>query len=210
MKDNAYRTSERQLDFIKETINIGVGQAAASLNSLVDSHVDLSLPGIRIMSLEELAEDQAPLFRDKLSYVRLSFSGPFAGAAMIAFPTEDAVVLVSSLTGVESTSSGLDAVMAGALNEVGNIIINAVIGSISNLLNEELDFVMPEYVEGTLADVVVQDREDASFAAVVAYIDFRIDRLKVAGNIILVFELVSFNSFLSSVDRALRASEIIE
>ena len=38
MDKDTQLVSDRQLDLIKEILNVGVGHAAASLNSLVDSH----------------------------------------------------------------------------------------------------------------------------------------------------------------------------
>ena len=40
MEESTCFANDRQLDLIKEIINIGVGHAAESLNSLVDSHIE--------------------------------------------------------------------------------------------------------------------------------------------------------------------------
>jgi chemotaxis protein CheC len=204
---NTLRGSDRQFDVIKEIVNIGVGQAAASLNSLVDSHIELSLPEIRIMDYRELQADNSGLLSAELSYVQLPFRGPFSGTAMLAFPTDGAVKLVSTLTGEDINSSSLDAVMAGTLSEVGNIVINGVIGSISNLLNQPLDFSLPEYSEGNLAELLETKYCDEEITAVMAYITFSIASLSITGNIVLLFEFRSFGNFISAVDMLIAANE---
>lgn len=197
-----------QLDIIKEIVNVGVGRAAASLNSLVDSHIELSLPDVKILKPQDLQNTNADLFCCKLSSVHLSFKGLFSGTAMLAFPTDGAVKLVSTLTGENADSSSLDEVMAGTLNEVGNIFINGIIGSISNLLDEPLDFSLPEYGEGKLTDLMNRNYGSDNITAVMAHINFNIESLKVTGNTVLIFELLSFKNFISSIDRALKANEL--
>ena len=207
MENSTALANSRQLDLIKEIVNIGVGQAAASLNSLVDSHIELCLPEVEILSPQELITSNSDLFCTELSYVHLAFRGLFSGTAMLAFPTEGAAKLVSTLTGEDTNSSSLDAVMAGTLNEVGNIIINGVIGSISNLLDQPLDFSLPDYVEGNLSNLMSRDYANENITAIMAYINFSIETLNVTGNIVLIFELPSFKNFISSIDEALKANE---
>jgi chemotaxis protein CheC len=210
ISNGGYVLSDRQLDMVKEIINIGVGQAAASLNDLVDSHIELSLPEIELMSIKDIESDHLDLFHSELSSVHLPFSGHFAGTAMLTFPTEDAIKLVSALTGEDSSPSGLDAVMAGTLNEVGNIVINGIIGSISNQLREPLDYSLPGYFRGKLSTLMARDQLDKDIAVVMAYINFSIESLRISGNIVLIFELLSFGNFISTVDKVFKAMGIDE
>jgi len=208
MDKDTQLVSDRQLDLIKEILNVGVGHAAASLNSLVDSHIELSLPEVKILSPRDLEDDNSGIFETDLSYVHLPFSGIFSGTGILAFPAEDAVKLVSALTGEATSSSSLDAVMAGTLNEVGNIVINGVVGSVSNLLDRPLQFSLPEYIAGKLSDLMARDFGKEKITAIMAYIDFSIERLEVSGNIALIFEILSFQHFVSAIDEALEANEI--
>ncbi len=41
----------------------------------------------------------------------------------------------------------MDALRAGTFCEVGNIVLNGVMGSISNMLNFDFDYSVPEYLE---------------------------------------------------------------
>ena len=207
MENNTSLAGARQLDLIKEMVNIGIGHAAASLNSLTNSHIELSLPEVEIVNPQELVSGNSELFCKELSYVHLGFRGLFSGTAMLAFPTEGAVKLVSTLTGEDTNSSSLDAIMAGTLNEVGNIIINSVIGSICNLLNQSLDFSLPDYVEGKLSDLMLRAYGNENIAAVVAYINFVIESLEVTGNIVLIFELPSLKNFIALIDGTLKTNE---
>uniref|UniRef100_A0ACD5GZE0 Uncharacterized protein n=1 Tax=Desertifilum tharense IPPAS B-1220 TaxID=1781255 RepID=A0ACD5GZE0_9CYAN len=49
------------------------------------------------------------------------------------FPTESASTLVSLLTGEKPGTPDLEAVKIGTLLEVGNIVLNGVVGTVSNL-----------------------------------------------------------------------------
>ena len=61
---------------------------------------------------------------------------------------------MAALTGEVPAAPSLNAVMAGTLNEIGNIVINGVIGTIGNILAKPFDFSVPNYVEGKLQELL--------------------------------------------------------
>ena len=76
-----------------------------------------------------------------LSMVSLNFSGGTDGVAMLAFPLESAaklVSIVSIVTERDLMSCDIDSLKEGALTEIGNIIMNGVMGSFANILKLRL------------------------------------------------------------------------
>ncbi|MEJ1936804.1 chemotaxis protein CheX, partial [Nostoc sp. NIES-2111] len=144
-----------QLDALQELINIGVGRAANLLNEMVDSHIRLEIPFVKVLTASQAYQELASRFHDNsLSSVKLGFTGSFYGTAGLIFPTESASKLVSVLTGEEAGSADLDAVKIGTLSEIGNIVINGVMGSISNVLQQHMNYTLPVYLEDTIANLV--------------------------------------------------------
>ncbi len=150
--------SDIQIDALKEVVNIGIGQSASSLNEMLDSHIILQIPSIIIYNPTNPNKSVKELIVNKLSCVKLDFFGSFSGTAALVFPPDSAANLVSALTGEGANTPGLNAVMAGTLNEVGNIVINGIIGSISNILSDPMDFSVPTYQEGLLADLIMAEK----------------------------------------------------
>lgn len=192
--------SELHLDALKEIVNTGVGRAAASLNAMLDSHILLEVPSISVRYGNDLTRGDESLGADELACVQLAFQGFFTGSAMLVFPPQSAVKLVATLTGESPDAPSLNAVMAGTLNEVGNIVINGVIGTIGNILATPFDFSLPNYLEGRLVDLLKPTTVAAPPTILVMRTHFRVEDREVEGNIFLLFELGSFDALLAAID----------
>jgi chemotaxis protein CheC len=196
--------TEERLDALQELINIGVGRAASILNEMVDSRIILQVPFVKVLSLAQLQQELAKLFNHgQFSSVRLSFTGFFSGTAELIFPTESASTLVSVLTGEELDSPDLDAVKIGTLSEIGNIVINGVMGSISNVLKRHMNYGLPMYVEDSIDKLLLLNDYSDRTVFLVAQARFEIEQLELIGDIVLIFETSSFGVLLDAIDREL-------
>lgn len=189
-----------QLDVFKEIVNTGVGKAAASLNQMLDSHIELDVPSIVIFQLDEPGEELGAFLDTDLSCVQLQFSGSFGGTAALVFPPQSAVKLVATLTGEDPQAPYLNAVMAGTLNEVGNIVINGVIGTIGNILHKPFDFSIPNYLEGRLQELLNLHQPSPGLTVLLIRTRFQIQDRQIEGNIFLIFELGSFDAFFGALE----------
>lgn len=195
--------TDAQIDALQELINIGVGRAASVLNEMVDTRIILQIPFIKILSLVNLKQELKGRFNEGyFSAVKLSFTGAFCGTAELVFPNDSASTLVAVLTGEELGTPDLDAVRIGTLSEVGNIVINGVIGSITNVLKQHINYTMPVYIEDTIENLIRSD-SDSNVAVLLAQTRFTIEKLQIIGDIILIFELSSFDALLEAIDREL-------
>jgi chemotaxis protein CheC len=137
-----------EIDALKELINIGVGSAAGMLNEMIQFPILLQIPDINLLSAKELLSQLKKHFgTERLASVQLGFSGSFSGSAHLLFPTDSAVKLVSVLTGEEKGSPELESLKISTISEVGNMVINGVMGSIGNILDQPLDYAVPYYAE---------------------------------------------------------------
>jgi chemotaxis protein CheC len=190
-----------QLDALQELINIGVGRAANLLNEMVDSHIRLEIPFVKVLTASQAYQELASRFQDNsLSSVKLGFTGSFYGTAGLIFPTESASKLVSVLTGEEAGSADLDAVKIGTLSEIGNIVINGVMGSISNVLKQHMNYTLPVYLEDTIANLLFTIHGNES-KILLAQAHFTIEQLKIIGDIILIFEVSTFDALIASINK---------
>ena len=192
--------TEKRLDALKELVNIGVGKAAAILNEMLDSHIDLNVPTIISVKPNEDESALLDLGDDTLASVQLDFHGSFTGTSMLAFPSESAMKLVAALTNEEPGSVGLEAVMAGTLNEIGNIVINGVMGSIGNLIEDTIDFSLPNYIEGKPSDLINVEKLSDDVVILLVQTNFIVKNLQINGKIFLVFKLGSFGNLLAAID----------
>lgn len=197
-----HQVTEEHIDALQELINIGVGRAASILNEMVDSRILLQIPSVKVLSLADLQQELARRFDDgSFAAVRLSFTGSFSGTAELVFPTESASTLVALLTGEESGSPDLDAVKIGTLSEIGNILINGVMGSMSNVLKQRMNYALPVYAEDSIEKLLLLDSYSIPTVFLLAQARFTIEQLELIGDIILIFETSSFDVLLEALDQ---------
>lgn len=194
-------TSE-QIDALQEIINIGVGQAAGVLNEMLSSHITLQIPFIKTFSPDLVKQElELKLGKGKFSAVELEFFGSITGNAELVFPTDSAAELVSIVTDeeMEISESELDELKVGALTEIGNIVISGVMGAISNLLSQDLEYFLPSYMEGNIDSLIENQRLEKHSTLVLAQTRFFIEETKIYGDIILIFHLGSFQTILQAL-----------
>jgi len=195
-----------QEDALTEIINIGVGRAGSVLSELVGSIVKLHVPSVGLTSLPNLPSCLSLASETELASVRQNFSGSLDGRAVLLFPRESGNILARQLIGDYTDITSIDSERKEALIEVGNILLNSILGSMSNILQHRLDYEIPLYREGALKDLVpgVNDAlNDSEEDCHVLYANahFDIEAFRVTGNVLIVFDVASFNQLLVRVDK---------
>lgn len=193
------KIDEDSSDAIRELINIGVGRAAGLLNEMTGTHIRLNVPEVHFVEFSDLLHDTCLLESDRLSAVTLRFSGAFSGISMLVFPPESAALLITTLTGEEINEPELDALRVETLNEVGNIVNNAVMGSIMNVLNEHLTYSMPTYLEGDITQILDTGRAGSYQWVILAISKFILEDLDIIGNILMIFEIGALDTLLERI-----------
>lgn len=188
--------SDLQLDILQELINIGVGRAAGMLNQLVRAHIQLQVPILRVVTSAELTDMYAMRGDSVFSAVQLSFTGEFAGMSALIFPPESASKLVTVVLGQEDGMAESEAMRSATLQEVGNIVLNGVMGSIANILKEPLRYSPPDYVEAGIASIIGL----RNGMILVARTQFSMKDHCIEGEVLIIFSLSSFGSLLTAID----------
>jgi chemotaxis protein CheC len=127
----------------------------------------------------------------KLVAVQQSFEGPFSGRALLIFPEAQSLELVRSIVGEQHSLEDVIDLEQEALAETGNIILNACLATIANVLRRTMRMSLPSIVRGdgdTLFDVQVGG---SGSLVLFLYIDFTIKNRDVRGFIALLMGLPS-------------------
>lgn len=199
------RLQPEQLDVLTELINIGIGRGAASLNTMLGSHIALSVPTIQTLDASTREMQAFLRLYSNQAAVSMSFSGGFTGNSLLTFSPESALILVNSLLETESTEeagSELDALRASALVEVGNIVMNGVMGSLSNGLGVHLQYTVPVFEHCSLESKLPAPSRDQVQLVILAKTLFRSDSLSITGEIFILVELSSIGQFVSLLNHS--------
>ena len=194
------KVTSYQVDALTELINIGVGRAAGMLNQILEAHIQLQVPSVKIFPHSQIENVLNNVATTPLSVVSLAFKGSFSGTALLAFPSESASNLVNIVTDDESDISDLDSIRVGALSEIGNIVLNGVMGSVSNVLKKRLMYSIPVYVEDTIEHLLREDGLEDNSTIILAKTELTIKKFQIRGDIILLFRVDLFNTLIETLD----------
>ena len=196
--------SEAQIDALHEMINIGMGHAAGVLNEMTQAYVQLELPHVNVLAVPDLRARLAQMDHQTLSAIQMGFAAPFSGNAALVFPPESAAKLVMILVGEDPSMPDLDEIRTETLSEVGNIVLNSVMGAIGNELELLIDYSIPTYGETNLAPILLDETKDDSQ---VVWINarFMVKEHKISGDIVLILQVETMENLLAAIARQLPA-----
>ncbi len=190
--------SEPVLDGIRELVTMGIGRSAGSLNTLTGFHVTISVPHVSLLKKDEI-QDFIPHTDIPYCLVNLRYSGSFEGTAALMFSQASAASLFLLLTGETDRSEETEDLWELTIIEVGNIIINAVMGSISNNLGTTLHFCTPEYHEDSLDHLLPDSVYGESESIIVADAQFCVKAKDIFGEVVLFLADDSIDVLAASI-----------
>src|SRR5882672_8526882 len=132
-----------QQDALVELLNIGFGRTAASLSQLTGHRVLLEVPQVTLQAVDEVGESLARVVHGPVASLHQIFSGPVAGDALLILDESGAAMLKELLTNEPALPLSIDASAREVITEIGNILLNACLGTFGNLLKVQVAFSVP-------------------------------------------------------------------
>ena len=135
--------SDLHIDVLREIGNIGSGNAATALSTMLDRRVDISVPIVRVLDYatvtEELGGPEA-----LLAGLLLTLNGDVTGMIMFLMHKDFASMIIENLTGEATVNVGeLDEFTSSAMREVGNIMAASYVNAIALLTELTIDISPP-------------------------------------------------------------------
>ncbi len=194
--------NEQRLDVLTELINMGIGRAAAVMNQMLTQKVQLQPPIVQLLSFSDfLSIDQNQ--SKEYSTVKMDFSGIYNGSCALIFPPQSAATLVSVLVGEDEAMNELNSVKSSTLSEVGNIVINSVLGSLAKSTSNKFEYTLPIYKEGNIDVFLRDDLKKKNIDILIVKTLFVVSSLKVTGEMTMVFTPDSMPNLAADLDRIL-------
>jgi len=134
--------TEDQNDALQEVVNIAMGQAGDSLARILGNFVELSVPRIRLVTVDDVISTVTGMVdtNAEVSAVRQAFSNSLRGEAIVIFAqagADDLADLMGYDTDLDQSAE------QELLLEVANLLVGAIINGISETLETDLSFSAP-------------------------------------------------------------------
>jgi len=191
-----------QHDALVELLNIGFGRAAAALSELTGHRVLLEVPQVSVHPMDELSHALRQVVADEVASVHQIFSGPVAGDALLILDHAAAGMLKELLTSEPPLPLPIDSSAREVLTEVGNILLNACLGTFGNILKVQVSFSVPHLNLDTLHHVMrslLVNREGLRYALVV-HAGFKLRDAEVRGYLVIVLSVASLDRLIRAVE----------
>jgi chemotaxis protein CheC len=167
----------------------GVHRGAQVLNSMLHADVQLQTPSTLVVDPAYLADRLRNAYTNRIAWVNMQYRGDLDGAVELVFGLEDASRLAAVISADLSPGDDSDATRTAVVSEVGNVVINSVVGTMSNALDLHLRFTVPEYSEGRADDILARVGRITHPRVILVETEFHVARLDIHGHMILYFSM---------------------
>lgn len=196
-------------DMLTEMFNIGVGKSASLLSDIINRKILLDVSQIDIFSCEGNKED-LDKFLSKVSdgtlmVSSIRFEEKIAGEANLIFPTDKMRSFINLCMNQEVDNCENDTnftdIDFDVIKEIGNIVLNAIMGELGNFLNVTFNYSTPavKVFDKTSFKTGIDNREWSCI--IMLYVTFIIDKTKIKGAIIIDLTLNSFNELMRVIEK---------
>jgi chemotaxis protein CheC len=198
---------ELTYDILKELFNISVGKAADMLSEIINKKIILSVPSVGIFDIKnnevELGKCLPPVLDGTLMVSSIAFEKILTGKANLIFPVEKMRTFINLCLNNEENSCEMDFtnVDFDIIKEIGNIILNCIIGEVGNYLAINLTYTLPEVKVFSRIDFN-KDIENSKYNYILLlYITFAIGDSEIEGAIIIDLTLHSLNELMKKIEK---------
>ena len=192
--------SEEQRDALQEVVNIGMGQAGASIAKVLGEFVELSVPQISAVDAVGIPAALAALAGDGIaSAVRQAFLGELRGEAIVIFSEHSAHDLAELL----SCNDALDGPASRELLlDISNVLVGACLGGVAQLLRTAIGFSAPSL----LADQVptsdlLQAEEISARCALLVEVRFGLEKRVFRSHLVMLMPDDAVAALRRALDR---------
>lgn len=202
MNDNAVK-----YDILKELFNISAGKAASMLSEITNRKILLNVPDIKIFNADDkkfkLEENLPKVLNGTLMVSSISFEDKLTGRANLIFPAQKMksfINLCMNGSSIDDQSLNFNDMDFDIVKEIGNIILNSIMGEIGNYLNVNLEYTLPEIKVYSKIDFRKDIENKKSMQILMLYITFIIDDIQIEGAVIVDLTLNSLNILMQKID----------
>lgn len=192
--------NETHIDVLREIGNIGAGNAATSLASMTNITVDMAVPKVKIINIEQ-AGTMLGGPENIMVGILTKFNGDIEGIMMYILEKDFAVGVIRQLIGVDvNLDEKLEEIELSVISEIGNILSASYINAIASLTGLNINISVPAVaidMVGALLSVPAMEMSIVSDEIIFVEGVLINSNKEVTSNILLVPSMESLNIMLS-------------
>jgi Chemotaxis protein CheC, inhibitor of MCP methylation len=194
-------------DILKELFNISVGKSASILSEIIDKKILLNVPDIEILDVKankvELDKYFSNIIDGAIMVSSISFKEKSAGKASLIFPADKMRNFINLCLHEDSEDGYCDLnftdIDFDIIKEVGNIVLNSIIGEIGNYISIKFNYMLPEIKVFNSMDVGQFIENEEYEYILMLYVTFNIENSQIEGAIVINLTLKFLDEILKNI-----------
>lgn len=190
------------LDALKEIGNIGAGNAATALASMLGSRIQMTVPRAGVLPLQEITA-LAGNEEDPVACVEFTVNGPAPSKIFFLLDEPSAYLLIDLLLGKpHGTTRVLDEMGSSVLTELGNILTGSFLNAFAEFCRLEFKPTVPAFAFDMLGAVLSSAFLEGGYfsdRALVIETRFYSESVTISGHFFLVPENAGLEKILQSL-----------
>lgn len=191
--------SAKYMDVLKEIGNIGAGNATTALASMLQCRIDMNVPEVKLIEVDELAESLGGAQR-VMTAIFLEVEGDITGNIIFLLEQGSAKFLISKLMGME-VSDDFGEMELSCIKEISNIIAGSYLNSLSTLTNLKIYPSVPhlqmDMVE-TILHTPAKENTKANEQILFIQTEFK-DDIQLGGYFVMIPDTESYGKILGAL-----------
>ncbi len=191
--------SAKYMDVLKEIGNIGAGNATTALASMLQCRIDMNVPEVKLIEVDELAESLGGAQR-VMTAIFLEVEGDITGNIIFLLEQGSAKFLISKLMGME-VSDDFGEMELSCIKEISNIIAGSYLNSLSTLTNLKIYPSVPhlqmDMVE-TILHTPAKENAKANDQILFIQTEFK-DDIQLGGYFVMIPDTESYGKILGAL-----------
>ncbi|PLW79789.1 hypothetical protein C0585_05915 [Candidatus Woesearchaeota archaeon] len=197
---NVLSISDIDLDAIKETANIGTGNAATALSNLFKKRVNISLPDLKVMPLAEAAKSiTGP--KEMVVGIYSKIKEGMDGNILLMVPISVALSMTNTFLPNASSNNKIDENEKALLQKIGAATYISYLTSLAKFFKSKITFDPPNVISTfgeSIFDFMVAN-VNADEEVMTIKLGFDIENTDIQGDFLLLFTIKSLKPLLSNI-----------
>lgn len=205
--------NEVQLDVLREIGNIGSGNAATALASMLSHPIGIAVPKINILDYDQVVRELGGP-EQMIVGILLTLDGDVHGMMMFLLQQDFARITLSTLLGVDIGDSAAfnDSVMdeeggyndmgVSAIKEVGNIMAASYVNAISDMTGLQIEISVPDLcidMAGSIVSVPAILYSNISDKVILIQDEFSSQTNNVSSHILMIPDVDSLKKIMTNL-----------
>lgn len=194
-------------DILKELFNIGVGKAASTLSEIIDKRILLNIPDVKLLDLKdgdvELNQYLSQVAEGAIMVSSISFREQLEGKVSLIFPADKMRHFINLCLHEDQAESPYKTEFTDidfdTIKEIGNIVLNSIMGEVGNFVNLQLDYTLPEVKVFHCINAETFMDNGQYTLVLLLYITFNIEDTEIEGAIVINLTLKSLDDILNKI-----------